>query len=260
MQDLEETPKRRWQDYNLIKDEVVKVLLENPEGITGARIAELVGVTQGAMSKYLSMLKIDGIITSRKIGVAKLWKLVSQSDRAGMLADKLGEADEATFKDYALSLLDEDNRLTEADGKRVLVMPTTLLSNLFKYTKSLVGNQVHPFFYEWGKDYFREVSKLVEEISAKTSMDFIQAFLLLWRLKGWGRFEVTKMDDKQIEVVWYDSLWAEELNEEETVDDFIAGALSGAASHATGKKWRFTEIECKATGGQKCRFEGSPSK
>src|SRR6476659_5794501 len=109
MQDLESPQsKRRWQDYSLIKDEVVKVLQEHPEGITGARIAELVGITQGAMSKYLSMLRVDGVIVSRKVGVAKLWKLVSQSDRAGMLADKMGEADEATFKDYAVSLLEED--------------------------------------------------------------------------------------------------------------------------------------------------------
>ncbi|MGI0019189.1 MAG: hypothetical protein ACREAY_01820, partial [Nitrososphaera sp.] len=84
----EDPQKRRWQDYGLIKEGVVKVLLDHPEGMTGAKIAELVGITQGAMSKYLSMLRVDGTITSRKIGVAKLWKLVSQADRAGMLADK----------------------------------------------------------------------------------------------------------------------------------------------------------------------------
>lgn len=252
--------KRRWQDYGFIKDEVAKVLLEHPEGITGARIAELVGITQGAMSKYLSMLRVDGIITSRKVGVAKLWKLVSQADRAGMLAEKIGETDEATFKDYAVSLLEEDSRLLEADGKRVLVMPTTILSNLYKYTKSILGTEVHAFFYEWGRDYVKEVSKLVDDVAKKTDANFIQSFLLLWRLKGWGRFEVTTMNDTQIEVVWHDSIWAEELGEKVPVDDFVAGALSAAAAHAVGGKWRFVEVECRATGAPQCRFQGTVSK
>jgi predicted hydrocarbon binding protein len=261
VQDLESSQsKRRWQDYGLIKDEVVRVLQEHSEGMTGARIAELVGITQGAMSKYLSMLRVDGIITSRKVGVAKLWKLVSQADRAGMLADKIGEADEATFKDYAVSLLEEDSKLLEADGKRVLVVPTTILSNLYKYTKSVVGTEVHAFFYEWGKDYVKEVSKLVDDVAKKTGGDFIQSFLLLWRLKGWGRFEVKAMSDRQIEVVWYDSIWAEELGEKVPVDDFIAGALSAAAMHAAGGKWRFVEVECRATGAPQCRFQGITSK
>jgi predicted hydrocarbon binding protein len=252
--------KRRWQDYSLIKDEVATVLQDHPEGMTGARIAELVGITQGAMSKYLSMLRVDGVITSRKVGVAKLWKLVSQADRAGMLADKMGEAEEATFKDYAVSLLEENSRLLEADGKRVLVMPTNILSHLYKHTKSILGTEVHAFFYEWGRDYVKEVSQLVDNIARKTGGDFVQSFLLLWRLKGWGRFEVTNTNGEQIEVVWHDSIWAEELGEKVAVDDFIAGALSAAASHATGNKWLFVEVECRAAGAPLCRFQGSMSK
>lgn len=252
-------PKRRWQDYSLIKDKVTKVLQDHPEGMTGARIAALLGITQGAMSKYLSMLRVDGIITNRKVGVAKLWKLVSQADRTGMLADKMGEAEEATFKDYAVSLLEENSRLLEADGKRVLVMPTTILSNLYKYTKSMLGTEVHAFFYEWGKDYVKEVSQLVDNIAKKTGGDFVQSFLLLWRLKGWGRFEITHTSSERIEVVWRDSIWAEELGEKVAVDDFIAGALSAAASHAMGNKWLFVEVECRAAGAPLCRFQGNHS-
>lgn len=258
MQKAEESQaKRRWQDYGSIKEGVIKVLLDHPDGMTGAKIAELVGITQGAMSKYLSMLRVDGIITSRKIGVAKLWKLVSQVDRAGMLADKIGETEEATFKDYALSLTQVNSRLIEANGKRVLVMPTTILSSLYKYTKSIVGTEVHAFFYEWGKDYVKEVSHFVDDVAKKTGGNFIQSFLLLWKLKGWGRFEVTAINEKQIEVIWHDSIWAEEVGEKTAVDDFVAGALSSAASHAVGGEWRFVETECSATGAPYCTFRGS---
>lgn len=247
--------KRRWQNYSLIKEEVVRILQDHQEGMTGAKIAELVGITHGAMSKYLSMLKVDGIITSRKVGVANLWKLVSQSDRAGMLADRI---DEATFKDYAVSLLEEDGRLYEADGKRVIVMPTMVLSSLYKYTKSIVGTEVHAFFYEWGKDYVKEVSRFVDDVAKKTGADFIHSFLLLWKLKGWGRFEVAAMNEKHIEVVWHDSIWAHEVDDARSaVDDFVVGALAAAASHMTGASWRFVEKQCRTTGAKQCVFIGS---
>lgn len=254
--EFESQPKRKWQDYASIKEDVIKLLTQHPEGMTGAKVAEEIGITQGAMSKYLSMLRVDGIIVSRRVGVAKLWTLVVNADRAGMLADKIGEDDEATFRDYAVSLLEENNKLFEADGKRVLVMPTNILSNLYKYTKSMLGTQVHAFFYEWGKDYVGEVSKFVEDVAAKTETDFIESFLLLWRLKGWGRFEITAIEKNLIEVVWYDSIMSE-IKDKAPVDDFITGALGAAASYALGGNWRFSEVECKAMGASHCRFRGS---
>jgi predicted hydrocarbon binding protein len=254
--DLKSQPKRKWQDYASIKENVIELLEQNPEGMTGAKVAEEIGITQGAMSKYLSMLKVDGIITSRRVGVAKLWKLVVDADRAGMLADRIGEEEEATFKDYAVSLLEENSKLYEADGKRVLVMPTNILSNLYKYTKSILGTQVHAFFYQWGNDYVDEVSKFVEDVAAKTETDFIRSFLLLWKLKGWGKFEITTMEKDIIEVVWYDSIMSE-IKDKNSVDDFISGALGAAASYTFGGNWRFVESECKASGAPHCRFRGN---
>lgn len=258
MQDtgFENQSKRKWQDYASIKEEVVRLLAQHPEGMTGAKVAEEIGITQGAMSKYLSMLRVDGMIISRRVGVAKLWTLVANADRTVMLADRIGEDEEATFKDYAVSLLEENSKLFEADGKRVLVMPTNILSNLYKYTKSVLGTQVHAFFYEWGKDYAGEVSKFVENVAAKTQTDFIESFLILWRLKGWGRFEITAMEENLIEVVWHDSIMSE-IKDKDPADDFITGALGAAASYALGGNWRFSELECKAMGAPRCRFSGS---
>jgi predicted hydrocarbon binding protein len=254
--DLEGQPKRKWQDYASIKEDVIKLLAQHPDGMTGAKVAGEIGITQGAMSKYLSMLQVDGIIVSRRVGVAKLWTLVADADRSRLLADKIGEDDEATFRDYAVSLLEENSKIFEADGKRVFVIPTNILSNLYKYTKSMLGTQVHVFFYEWGKDYVSEVRKLVEDVAAKTETDFIESFLIIWRLKGWGRFEITAMEENLIEVVWYDSIMSE-IKEKAPVDDFIAGALGAAASYAFGMSWRFSEVECKAMGSPHCRFRGS---
>ena len=103
----EEGPRHRWQDYEKIKQAVVAILTKNPNGTTGAKVAEVVGITQGSMSKYLSMLSVDGIITSRKVGVAKLWKLVSSSDRTELLADKMA-SEKVNFKDFAISLIERE--------------------------------------------------------------------------------------------------------------------------------------------------------
>jgi predicted hydrocarbon binding protein len=94
-------------------------------------------------------------------------------------------------------------------------------------------------------------------VAKKTESDFIQSFLLLWKLKGWGRFEVVSEDSNAIEVAWYDSIWAEELKEKVALDDFVAGALAAAADHALGGSWRVTETVCRATGASHCTFKGT---
>lgn len=252
----DESTRRRWQDYEKIKKDVVNILSQHAEGVTGAKIAEMVGITQGAMSKYLSMLAVDGIITSRKVGVAKLWKLVSNSDRKDLLADKMG-TNNVNFKDYALSLIERDGKLLDPDNKQVLVMHSIILSNLYKYTKSILGQEVHAFFYEWGKSFTRETKDLVQSVAEKTGNNFISSFLLLLKLRGWGRFDITSMNDKSVvEVVWHDSIWTDVEPENAPVDDFMVGVLAEAASLSFGGNWSFTEVECKSMRASKCRFTG----
>jgi predicted hydrocarbon binding protein len=249
-------PRHRWQDYDKIKQEVINILAGRPEGITGAKIAEQVGITQGAMSKYLSMLSVDGIITSRKVGVAKLWKLVSSSDRSDLLAGKMG-SDAGNFKDYAVSLIEKDGRLLDPDNKRILAMPTIILISLYKHTKSILGSEVHTFFYEWGKSYAHETQDLVKNMAEKTGTNFIESFLSLLRLKGWGKFEINS-NEKSANVIWHDSIWSEmEPGEGAAVDDFMVGALAEAASLSYGGHWQFSEVECRSTGATHCRFAGS---
>ena len=203
----DDRPRQRWQDYDKIKEQVVNILSKHSEGITGAKIAEMVGITQGAMSKYLAMLSVDGVITSRKVGVAKLWKLVSSSDRTELLAGKLG-SENVNFKDYALSLVEKDGRLLDPDNKQVLVMHSVMLLNLYRYTKEILGSEVHAFFYEWGRSFTRDTQDLVESVAEKTGSNFIGSFLSLLKMRGWGRFEILA-SEKSVEVVWHDSFWSE---------------------------------------------------
>lgn len=255
MQLPDDGPRHRWQDYDKIKQDVVDILTKNPDGITGAKIAELVGITQGAMSKYLSMMNVDGIIVSRKVGVAKLWKLISSSDRTDLLADKLG-SETVNFKDYALSIVDKNGRLLDPDNKQVLVMHSALLLNLYRYTKTILGSEVHVFFYEWGKSFTKETKDLVASVARKTGSDFITSFLSLLKLQGWGRFDLKSTNGNSVEVVWHDSFWSEEMDNA-PVDDFMVGALTEAASLTFGGNWRYAETECRSMGASACRFVGS---
>lgn len=251
----DEAPRHRWQDYEKIKQDVINILTEHSDGVTGAKIAEMVGITQGAMSKYLSMLSVDGVITSRKVGVAKLWKLVSSSDRTDLLANKLGSAN-VNFKDYALSLVEKDGTLFDPDNKQVLVMHTVILLNLYKYTKSILGSEVHAFFYEWGKSFTQETKDLVHNLAEKTGKSFIGSFLSLLKLRGWGTFEVKSINDTSIDIVWHNSFWADPTENTPT-DDFIVGTLTEAASLSIGGKWTFSEVECRSMGSSSCRFTGT---
>jgi predicted hydrocarbon binding protein len=250
------SPGHHWQDYDKIKQQVVEILAQHPEGMTGAKIAEKVSITQGAMSKYLSMLSVDGIIMSRKIGVAKLWKLVSSADRSALLADKM-TSETVNFKDYALSLIENNGRLFDPDNKRILAMPTILLVSLYKHTKSILGSEVHAFFYEWGRTYAHETRELVRNMAEKTGITFIEAFISILKLKGWGKFEI-QLNEKSISVVWHDSIWSEmEPREDHPVDDFMVGALTEAAKLSFGGNWQFGEVDCKSTGAHYCKFVGN---
>ena len=256
-----QTARRQWQDYGLLKDKVVNLLEKNPQGLTGAKIADMIGITPGAMSKYLSMLDVDGIIANRKVGVAKLWNLVSTADRREFLATKMS-SETVNFKDYAASLIENDGILLDADNKRILTIPTVMLTNLYEYTTTVVGTEVHAFFHEWGKRFPISTQGLVKSISIKTNDNFIQSFLTLLRLQGWGRFSIGVTNyKKSIEVIWQDSIWSEAKtsNENTPVDDFIAGALSTAASLTYGSTWHFNEVQCRSAGAHICKFTGSIS-
>ncbi len=255
MERPDEGSRHRWQDYDKIKQDVIEILAKNPNGITGTKIAEIVGITQGSMSKYLSMMNVDGIIVSRKVGVAKLWKLVSGSDRTDLLADKLG-SESVNFKDYALSLAEKNGRLLDPDNKQVLVIHSTMLLNLYRYTNTILGSEVHAFFYEWGKSFTKETKDLVESVVEKTGNNFITSFLSLLKIQGWGRFDLNSTDRNSVEVLWHDSFWSAEPNNA-PVDDFMSGALTEAASLTFGGNWRFAETDCRSTGALACRFVGS---
>jgi predicted transcriptional regulator len=57
---------------NEIRNKIIKILKNHPEGLTIIEIAELIGKNRLTVSKYIYGLISEGIIYQRKIGSAKL--------------------------------------------------------------------------------------------------------------------------------------------------------------------------------------------
>jgi len=55
-----------------IKEKIIKVLAEHPEGLTIQKISELVGTTRITAAKYIAELAGAGIVYRRRVGVATL--------------------------------------------------------------------------------------------------------------------------------------------------------------------------------------------
>ncbi len=55
-----------------IREKIVKLLAEHPEGLTLQKIAEKVGTSRITASKYIAELTGAGIVYQRKVGAATL--------------------------------------------------------------------------------------------------------------------------------------------------------------------------------------------
>ena len=55
-----------------VKDKIIDILKEHPEGLTTADVAKLLLISRNTASKYIYQLLKEGIISQREIGNAKL--------------------------------------------------------------------------------------------------------------------------------------------------------------------------------------------
>jgi predicted transcriptional regulator len=60
---------------NNVRERVIKVLKEHPEGLTILNISKIIGISRITVSKYVYWLTEENLISQRKIGPAKLCHL-----------------------------------------------------------------------------------------------------------------------------------------------------------------------------------------
>jgi len=64
------------KQFNQIKESIVQILKTHKEGLDITQISKKVNLYRATVSKYLSILEYQGIISSRKIGPSKVYFLV----------------------------------------------------------------------------------------------------------------------------------------------------------------------------------------
>ena len=57
---------------NHTREKIIKILKENPQGLTILNISKLLGMNRITVSKYIYGLIVEGSISQRRIGPAKI--------------------------------------------------------------------------------------------------------------------------------------------------------------------------------------------
>ena len=57
---------------NHVREKIIKILKDYPDGLTILNISTLVGMNRITIAKYVYGLMVEGLVSQRKIGPAKL--------------------------------------------------------------------------------------------------------------------------------------------------------------------------------------------
>ncbi len=57
---------------NNVRERIIKILRKHPEGLTTVEIADKIGMSRHAVTKYVYQLLGEGSILQREVGTAKL--------------------------------------------------------------------------------------------------------------------------------------------------------------------------------------------
>ncbi len=63
------------------RDKIIDILKNHPEGLLILDISRLIGVSRVTVSKYVYALTLEGVISQRQIGAAKLCLLEKEGKR-----------------------------------------------------------------------------------------------------------------------------------------------------------------------------------
>lgn len=245
-------------EYPTIKAKVMKLLKENPRGLTGASVGRAVGLTSGSISKYLGMMYAEKLIDYREVGAAKLWFLSEEL----RLSEK--ERSERVMKYYASQDLAElckfmsikDGELTGPLGIRNVITPAKTIALIQAIATETVGKeQAAKIFYLAGKKIARECAKFLKSKLKIDGKLFFEEYIKTLPPRGWGQFKIDTITDEKIAAKWIKSIFGSELPQTGVaVDHFGAGAAAGIAEVAFGGTWKGEEVKCVAKGDKYCEF------
>lgn len=144
-------------------------------------------------------------------------------------------------------------------GVRSVITPAPLLTAT-RDRLADIGPAAKRFMYEAGKEGGHAYASSLEDAYGPFSAedDFVTASKQFANLTGWGRLEIVEedYDEDRFTIHIYNTLFHGPADE--TVDEYHAGLLAGAAEVIIGRPMDVKEVACADNDTEHCVFEMRP--
>jgi predicted hydrocarbon binding protein len=244
--------------YSTIKSQIIDLLKQNPNGITGVDIGKNVGLTGGAISKYLGMMYAEGIVEYREVGMAKLWYLsekiqLSKAEMQKRIKKFIFSQD---FEELANYIKLKDGELIDPMGTRSIITSVGTLAHLQETAEQIVGKEkTAQIFYEAGKKLGKEFAEKARQEMDLDGKSSIEIYIHFASIRGWGKTEHLEVTDDKILLRLTKIAWGSVMPKtDHPVDHFRVGSIVGMAEQVLGGKWKGTETKCIAKGDPYCEI------
>lgn len=151
-------------------------------------------------------------------------------------------------------------------GEFLFLVPPKVMIHLQEELEDRLGREeMEDLMTELGDYHVRQATDRyvdqygMDDISKEKIAEFVQNLL---KILGWGKVDIHTLNSDEFKAVvthpTLPSIYRNELEKES--DDplcyYLAGVLSGAVNAISNQDFDIEEINCAATGGNKCIFEG----
>ena len=241
------------------QDRIIKFLKISPMGASSTEISKAINLSRPTLIKYLGIMKVQGIVDYKNIGMAKLWYLPRELELPDLLRGK-----------DVLSVLKRDK---ETGGITLFSRPRIIIPARFIYVLAtmLSDKQQQEIFrritLQRIKDYEEATDKNLDDCSPKEVEEFIKLWVRYRMKNGWGRLKKLKLDhaNKKLTVTLTYSEVADAIKTysstppKQAVCHILAGVFLGFMQGAF-KKTNFTckESSCTAKNDPVCQFTIEP--
>jgi len=243
-----------------IKGEIIDLLKKSRMGASNTEISSATGLSRPTIIKYLGIMKVQGMVDYRNVGMAKLWYLPLEIELSDLLEEK-----------EIMSVLkrDEETGNITLFGRPRIIIPARFIHQM---TLRLHKKQQEQIFRNITLERINTYEKATDTVLDKCSPKEIEDFIRTWvtyRLKnGWGRLKTLKLDHehKKLTVTLDHSEVADAIKTyskkppKESVCHILSGVFLGFMEGAF-KDTKFTckEAQCTAKGDPTCQFTVKPA-
>ncbi len=251
------------EDRKKIESRIIEFLKQNPYGATISEISRHLKINRITLSKYLDVLRVEGILDYKTVGRAKLWFV---NDDISILEIILGKKDLLKSVSY-----DDKGFLSLADDTRFLILSAEIIQDLYILARKY---NLYNLLEELGARLGSHVAvnyKIYSGVKEDVSEDIVRSLVEFLFRAGFGRVQEFVFNEKKKEVILTldTNIIVEELSQ--IMDEvkfkelegkghclIIKGYLKGLLENLFNTEFQVEETKCKLKGDEYCEFVASP--